>query len=138
PLFIGYVLGAGMIVALLLRVVGTDIMPLSNSGDFQIRIDARLGSRLEQTEQIVRAITADISEQVPEDGIKITSAFVGMHPAASPINPIFLFSNASHEAVLQVSVNQDVYGGSMEDLKESIRGMIASNYPDVRFNFEPM
>src|SRR5690606_5620588 len=72
------------------------------------------------------------------DGINMTSAFVGMHPAGSPINPIFLFSSASHESVLQVSVNQDVYSGSMEDLKEKIRGKIAGKYPDVRFNFEPM
>src|SRR5690606_34416775 len=40
PLFIGYVLTAGGIAALLLSVVGTDVMPVSNSGDFQIRIQA--------------------------------------------------------------------------------------------------
>src|SRR5690606_546086 len=48
------------------------------------------------------------------------------------------FSSASHESVLQVSVNQDVYSGSMEDLKESIQNRIAEKYPEVRFNFEPM
>src|SRR3546814_472501 len=61
-----------------------------------------------------------------------------MHPAGSPINPIFLVSSASHESVLQVSVNQDVYTGSMEELKENIRKKIAENHPKVRFNFEPM
>ncbi|MGO3807052.1 MAG: efflux RND transporter permease subunit, partial [Sphingobacterium sp.] len=38
PLFAVYVLIAGGVVALLLNVVGTDVMPVSNSGDFQIRI----------------------------------------------------------------------------------------------------
>src|SRR5690606_16540314 len=67
-----------------------------------------------------------------------TSAFVGMHPATSPINPIFLFSNASHQSVLQVSVDQKLYKGSIEDLKERIRLAIAENFPETLFNFEPM
>jgi len=138
PLFAVYVLVAGGIAALLLTVVGTDVMPVSNNGDFQIRIQATQGSRLEKTEQIVRSITDDIRTLVPEKGIHITSEFVGMHPAGSPINPIFLFTNSSHEAVLQVSVNQDVYDGSMEDLKEKVRKAIAEKHPEIAFNFEPM
>lgn len=138
PLFVLYIAVAGGVVVLLLNVVGTDVMPVSNSGDFQLRIQAPQGSRIEKTEQLIRNITDDIKSQLPEDGLNITSAFIGMHPAGSPINPIFLFSSASHEAVLQVSVNQDVYDGSMEKLKERIRKMIAGEYPEVSFNFEPM
>lgn len=136
-LFIMYVVVAGGVSALLLTVVGTDVMPVSNSGDFQLRIQAPQGSRLEITEKLVREITDDIKEQLPENGIIITSAFVGMHPAGSPINAIFLFTNASHEAVLQVSVDQEIYSGSMEDLKEKIRKVIAQNHPESQFNFEP-
>lgn len=138
PLFVLYVVVAGGIVAVLLGIVGTDIMPVSNSGDFQLRIEASQGSRLEKTEQLVRDITEDIKAQIPENGVNITSAFVGMHPSGSPINPIFLFTNSSHEAVLQVSVNQNVYSGSMEKLKENIRKKIEKKYPEVAFNFEPM
>jgi len=138
PLFIAYVVLAGVTVVFLLRVVGTDVMPVSNNGDFQMRIQAPQGSRLEKTEQIVKSILQDIKTELPEHGLNITSAFVGMHPASSPINPIFLFSNASHEAVLQISVNQQVYSGSMEDFKEKIRQIIIQRYPQVVFNFEPM
>src|SRR5690606_34104178 len=136
PLFIAYILVAGGIAAVLLTAVGMDVMPVSNNGDFQVRIQAPQGSRLEKTEKIVKDITEDIKTLVPDNGINLTSAFVGMHPAGSPINPIFLFTSASHEAVLQVSVNQDVYGGSMEDLKEGVRKKIAEKHPEVRFNFE--
>ncbi|HRN55181.1 MAG TPA: efflux RND transporter permease subunit, partial [Agriterribacter sp.] len=99
PLFVAYVLVAGGIVFGLLRVVGTDIMPVSNNGDFQLRIEAPEGSRLEKTEQLVGEITDDIKTLLPENGIKITSAFVGTHPGGVAINPIFLFTGASHEAV---------------------------------------
>ncbi|HUH45944.1 MAG TPA: efflux RND transporter permease subunit, partial [Arenibacter sp.] len=135
-LFALYVSIAGGIVAILLNVVGTDVMPVSNNGDFQLRIQAPQGSRIEKTEEIVKGITEVIKNDLPENGLHITSAFVGMHPAASPINPIFLFTNSSHEAVLQVSVNRDVYRGSMEDLKESVRKKIEEEYPQVAFNFE--
>lgn len=138
PLLFAYLLLAGGIIFLLIRSVGTDIMPVTNNGDFQVRIQAPEGSRIEKTEQIVKSITGEIQDLLPENGINISSAFVGMHPAGSPINPIFLFSSASHEAVLQVSVNQKVYPGSMEDLKESIRERISSVYPEVQFNFEAM
>ena len=138
PLFAVYLLVAGVIAGLLLTVVGTDVMPVSNNGDFQMRIQAPQGSRLEKTEQIVKDITEDIKAELPENGLNITSAFVGMHPAGSPINPIFLFTSSSHEAVLQISVNQEVYSGSMEDFKEKIRKKISQKYPKVAFNFESM
>lgn len=138
PLFIAYVLVACAIGGVLLSAVGTDVMPISNNGDFQIRIQAPQGSRIEKTERIVKGITADIKGQLPEGGLNITSAFVGMHPAGSPINPIFLFSSASHEAILQISVNQQVYAGSMEEFKETVRNKIIEKHPEVSFNFEPM
>lgn len=137
-LFVLYVVVAGGVSVVLLSVVGTDVMPVSNNGDFQIRIQAPQGSRLEKTEKIVKDITEDIKAQLPENGLNLTSAFVGVHSATSPINPIFLFSGASHDAVLQVSVNQSIFKGSIEDLKEEIRGRIKDKHPEVVFNFEPM
>ena len=137
-LLVLYIAVAGGITAVLLNVVGTDVMPVSNNGDFQLRIQAPAGSRVEKTEELVKNVTNDIKSQLPEDGVNITSAFVGMHSPGSPINPIFLFTSASHEAVLQVSVNKEVYTGSMEDLKEKIRIVLNKNHADAQFNFEPM
>ena len=137
-LFMLYIIVAGGAVFGLLQVVGTDVMPVTNNGDFQMRIQAPQGSRLEKTERIVKEITREITDLVPEDGINITSAFVGMHPATSPINPIFLFTNSSHEAVLQISINQSVFKGSIQELKEDIRRTVSRELPEVAFNFEPM
>ncbi|ULT39086.1 hypothetical protein KRR40_29230 [Niabella defluvii] len=71
---------ASAIAGVLLTVVGTDVMPVSNNGDFQIRIQAPQGSRIEKTERIVKDITGDIKAELPDNGLNITSAFVGMHP----------------------------------------------------------
>lgn len=137
-LFFLYIVIAGGAVFGLLQLVGTDVMPVTNNGDFQMRIQAPQGSRLEKTERIVKDITSEITDLVPENGINITSAFVGMHPATSPINPIFLFTNSSHEAVLQISINQSVFKGSINELKEDIRRTVSREHPEVAFNFEPM
>ena len=137
-LFFMYICIAGASIILLLRLVGTDVMPISNSADFQLRIQAKEGSRLEKTEDLVKHVTADIQGQLPAGGVSISSAFIGMHPAGSPINPIFLFTSASHESVLQISVNQQLYTGSMEDLKERLRQTVFKKYPEAKFNFEPM
>jgi multidrug efflux pump subunit AcrB len=137
-LFLLYIFVAVGLVAILLPNVGTDVMPLSNSGDFQLRIQAPTGSRLEKTERIVKEVLQEIKTLVPENGLAISSAFVGMQPATSPINPIFTFTNASHEAILQVSIDQEFYTGSIQDLKEQIRIAVKKSHPQVALNFEPM
>lgn len=137
-LFIGYTIVAVGCIALLLQFVGTDIMPTSNSGDIQLRIEAPQGSRIEKTEVLVKDIISDIEALVPPKGVSITSAYVGMQPSGTPINPIFLFTNASHQAVLQIAIDQSVYSGKMSTLREQIRDMVATNHPEAKINFEPM
>ncbi|MHC5202496.1 efflux RND transporter permease subunit [Myroides sp. LJL119] len=137
-LFTAYALFCVSIVFVLVNVVGTDVMPVSNNGAFQLRLQAPQGSRLEVSEDLVNQVSQDIKQIVGDSGVNLTSAYVGMQPPGSPINPIFLFTSASHESVLQVSIDQNIYTGSMEVLKEEIRKHIHKKYPQVAFNFEPM
>lgn len=137
-LFSGYMILCGLLIFLMMKSLGTDIMPVSNSSEFQMRINAPQGSRLEVSENLVKGILTDIEEMLPPNAVNISSAYVGLHPAATPINPIFLFTNGSHQAVLQVSINKEIYPGSMEDLKEEIRNNVAKKHPTARINFEPI
>ena len=133
-----YVIAAVGLVLMLVPNLGLDIMPASNSGDFQIRIAAPEGSRIEKTEAIVKDIITEIEGLLPENGLSITSAYIGMQPSGTPINPIFLFTNSSSEAILQVAVNQGEYKGAIADLKEEIRNKIKETQPEITINFEPM
>ncbi|WP_397321504.1 efflux RND transporter permease subunit [Pedobacter foliorum] len=119
-------------------IIGADILPASNSGDIQLRIMAPEGSRLEKSEAYLKKVTSIIQEQLPENAIKISSAFVGLQPSSSAINPIFLFTSGSHESVLQVSIDQHVFTGSIASLKESIRKEIQLNMPELKISFEPI
>jgi len=119
-------------------IIGTDILPASNNGDVQMRIVAPEGTRLEKSEDYLKKVTKIVSDQLPGNAIKITSAYVGLQPSATAINPIFLFTSGSHESVLQVSVDQDLYTGSMTLLKENIRNEIGKQLPKLKINFEPI
>lgn len=118
--------------------IGTDIMPASNSGDMQVRITAPEGARLEKTEAYLQRVTKIIQDKLPEESIKITSAYVGLQPSSMAINPIFLFTSGSHEAVLQLSIDQEKYTGMVENLKEGIREEVKKQLPEVQLTFEPM
>lgn len=133
-----YILATASIISVALSFLGTDIMPVSNGGDIQIRLQAKQGSRLENTELLVNQITKKIKQELPEGALNITSAFVGVHPSANPINPIFLFTSTSSEAVLQLSFNKKVVKQSAEELKEKIRGILNKDFSNVQYNFEPI
>ena len=139
----GWVLSTYAIIVILLiaigfTLVGTDIMPSSGSGDLQIRIVAPQGTRIEKTEQYLHDVTDLIVGQTGEKGIIISSAFVGTQPSGTAINPVFLFTSGSQEAVLQVSLNKEVLTQSIEQLKEKIREKVHQQYPELQISFEPI
>lgn len=139
----GKVIGIYTIISIVLvlsggLVIGTDIMPASNNGDIQLRIVAPEGSRLESSEAYLKKVTAIVKDQLPANAIKISSAFVGLQPSATAINPIFLFTSGAHESVLQVSIDQQQYKGSIAALKENIRIAVREKFPELKINFEPI
>ena len=133
-----YAVSVIVIVVLSVMSIGTDILPAGNSGDIQLRIAAPQGTRLEKTEKYLKDVTTLIQKNLPEGAIKITSSFAGLQPSATAINPIFLFTSASHEAVLQVSVDQDLYDQPIVDLKDQIRKDVKREFPELQLTFEPM
>ena len=127
-----------VLVAVGFSFIGTDIMPASGTGDLQLRIIAPQGTRIEKTEQYLQQVTDVIAAETCDSGIVISSAFVGTQPSGTAINPIFLFTSGSQEAVLQVSINKDVLKQSMGQLKESIRKKVKEQYPELQISFEPI
>lgn len=135
---VGYIFLVVGLIAAGFMSIGTDIMPPGDTHDLQLRIVSPPGTRLEKSEENMLAVEELIRNEVGSDAIRITSAFVGMHSPNTPINPIFLFTAGSHEAVLQVSLNGDIYKGSIEALKEAIRNQVAQRLPHLEITFEPM
>jgi multidrug efflux pump subunit AcrB len=132
-----YLAASVVIAAVLLNLIGKDILPKVNGGQFQVRIRAAEGTRIERTEEKTQQTTKIIKDIVGAGHIAITSAYVGIHPNLFSTNPIFLWMAGPQEAVLQVAFKDD-YHTNLDQLKEKIRAEVGRQIPDVKLSFEPI
>ena len=137
PIAIAYILlGLGG-AWLLISSIGRDVLPKSNAGQFQVRLRAPDGTRIERSEEYMLATLRVLDTLVGHDNIEITSAMVGMHGGQFSTNPIYLFMAGPQEGVLQVSLKED-FTVKMDDLKERFRQRLAADVPEVKLSFEPI
>lgn len=132
-----YALAVASLIAVGFTSIGTDIMPPSGTADLQMRIVAPTGTRIEKTEDYLHRLTAVVSSESGK-AITISSAFVGTQPSGMAINPVFLFTSGSQEAVLQVSLDKKALTMPVESLKERIRHRVKTEYPELQISFEPI
>jgi multidrug efflux pump subunit AcrB len=137
PIVIAYSLITLGAVFVLIRHIGRDILPKTNSGQFQVRLRAPDGTRLERTEEKMIATLGVLEQLVGKQNIQVTSAFIGQHPGQFSTSPIYLFMAGPQEAVLQVQLRGD-YKENIEDLKERFRKKMSEAIPDMELSFEPI
>lgn len=122
--------------ALLLANIGRDVLPKVNSSQFQLRMRAPDGTRLERTEEKANKVLAELKNMVGTAHLSISSVYVGQHPALFSVNPIYLFMGGPHEAVFQVSLKD--YHVDMDEFKDKLRARIKEMMPEVKLSFEPI
>jgi multidrug efflux pump subunit AcrB len=137
PIVIGYVLLTCGVVALLFINIGRDVLPKVNGGQFQVRLRAPDGTRLERTEDKTIKALHILDELVGKENIKVTSAYVGQHPGQFSTSPIYLFMSGPQEAVIQVAL-KDEYTEKLDALKERFRQKVKEAMPDLKVSFEPI
>lgn len=131
-----YFVSSIALVVLLMNTIGTDVLPKGNSSQFQVRLVAPQGSRIEYTEQRVKEFMRQVESLVGASHIRISSSFVGQHSSTFAVSPIYLYNAGPHEATIQVAL-QD-WKGDIHQLKEELREQVATKMPDVNITFEPM
>ena len=122
---------------LMISHIGRDVLPKSNAGQFQVRLRAPDGTRIERTELIMVKALHILDTMVGHSNVQVTSAMVGMHGSQFSTNPIYLFMAGPQESVLQASLKED-FKVNMDDLKEDFRAHVARDMPDVKVSFEPI
>jgi multidrug efflux pump subunit AcrB len=137
PMVVAYFLITCASCFLLLTHIGTDVLPKVNGSQFQVRIRAPEGTRVERTEEKTLAVTREIKDILGRDNVAITSAYVGQHPSLFSLNPIYLWMAGPQEAVLEVGLKEG-YKTNLDALKEKIRLRVSDSVPDVRLSFEPI
>ncbi|HEY4286485.1 MAG TPA: efflux RND transporter permease subunit [Puia sp.] len=137
PIVLAYLGISVVLIVFMLSFIGKDILPKVNGQQFQVRIRAGEGTRIERTEEKTLKTISIIKNIVGADNIEITSAYVGMHPNTFSVNPIYLWMSGPQEAVLQVAFKED-YKTNLDQLKEVIRMQAAKEMPGVQLSFEPI
>jgi multidrug efflux pump subunit AcrB len=99
---------------------GVEIFPNVDAGQFQLRLRAPAGTRIEQTEAVVKEALDFIKKEVGGDGVEITLGFVGVVPPSYPTNSVYLWTGGPEEAVVRVALRAGS-GVRVEALKTRLR-----------------
>jgi len=137
PIVIGYVIGAMALAGFLITTIGRDVLPRGSAGQFQVRLRAPDGTRLEKTELTMLKAIDVLNELVGKQNVDITSAMVGMHGSQFSTSPIYLFMAGPQEGVLQVSLKED-YHVDLDELKDRFRARMKKALPGIALSFEPI
>ncbi|TSJ40485.1 efflux RND transporter permease subunit [Mucilaginibacter corticis] len=117
-------------------IIGKDMMPKLNNGQFQIRLKEPQGTRLERTEDKFKDVL-DIINKTVNNHVKITSGYIGLVPSSFGSSNLYVFNTGTQEAVLQVNLDED-YHINMDELKDALRKNIAKAIPEMQITFEPI
>jgi multidrug efflux pump subunit AcrB len=120
-----YVIGVGLAIWLVGSRIGTEIFPAVDTGQFQLRLRAPDGTRIERTEEIAKQALEIIKEEAGQDpqgesNVAISLGYVGLIASSYPINNIFLWTRGPEEAVLRVALKPGS-GVRVEALKHRLR-----------------
>jgi multidrug efflux pump subunit AcrB len=133
PIYLVVVIG---LAAIGFVVIGKDMMPKLNNGEFQMRIDEPEGTRLEVTEDKFKQVLSIINQTV-NNHVKISSGYIGLVPSSFGSSNLYVFNTGTHEAVLQVNLDEG-YKVNMDDLKDALRKNIAHAIPEMKISFQPI
>jgi multidrug efflux pump subunit AcrB len=120
-----YLVAAGFLIWLVGGQVGREIFPSVDTGQFQLRLRAADGTRVEQTEAIAQQALAIVSEQAGKDrqgrsNVALSLGYVGQIGSSYPINNIYLWTRGPEEAVLRIALRRGS-GVRVEELKHRLR-----------------
>jgi multidrug efflux pump subunit AcrB len=117
------------------RGLGTELFPRVDTGQFQLRIQAPAGTRLERTVDIVRGVDQTIRDEVGPSRVRMTLANIGNPAWTYPVNAVYVFNAGPQDAVLLVQL-QGKDRMPVARLEERLRNRLAGEYPGVTFSFE--
>jgi len=115
----GYLVAAILLITVLGRQLGTEIFPAVDTGQFQFRLRAPTGTRIEQTEALTREALDFIEKEVGPGQLQLSLGYVGIVPPSNPINSIYQWMGGPEEAVVRGSLAHGAM--RVETLKRRLR-----------------
>ncbi len=131
----GYVITVSVMIAILIGLPGTEMFPSVDLGQFQVRVRAPDGTRIERTELIAKDVLKTIEDEVGRENVSVTLGYVGTVPPSYPVNLLYLWTSGPHEALLRIALKPEATI-PVATLKEKLRKTFAERFSGVSFSFE--
>ena len=129
----GYLLASGLAIVLMGSQLGMEIFPKVNAGEFQLRLRAPDGTRIELTSELasqaMRMIQEETREETGADQVAISVGYCGLHPTSYTINNMYLWMRGPEEAVLRVGLKKGS-GLDLDQFKERLREVLPRRLGD--------
>ncbi|MGH9680737.1 MAG: efflux RND transporter permease subunit, partial [Candidatus Acidiferrales bacterium] len=116
--------------------LGQELFPNIGQTQFRLRFDAPIGTRAEDTEQLVTKVLDDINSAAGPGNVAMTLGYVGTQGASYPINTVFLWTSGPHEAVINVALRPEARI-DIPAFEEKLRKILPPQFPGSTFSFEP-
>jgi multidrug efflux pump subunit AcrB len=102
----GYIVAACLLIWLVGGQLGTDLFPRVDAGQFQLRLRAADGTRLEITEELTKQALEVIKDEAGPNQVTASVGYVGLIASSYPINTVYQWMRGPEEAVLRVGLQQ--------------------------------
>ena len=117
-------------------LIGKDLLPKTNNGQYQVKLRMPEGTRLERTEEMVLTVL-NILDSLTDHHVEISSAYAGMMPSNYASTNLYVFNSGTHEASLQLQLSEN-YKVDKDKFQELFRAAVFKNLPGVKVAFEPI
>lgn len=134
-LMICYFAAAAAIILLLGPQLGREIFPVVPENQFQVRLRAPAGTRIEVTEQKTLKALDDIRKEAGPGNVDLSIGYVGTYAPSYPVNLIYLWTSGPQEAVLKVQLRKSAKI-NVPEFEEKLRAVLARDLPDTAVTFE--
>lgn len=120
----------------LLPQIGEDFFPAIDAGQLRLHVNARPGTRIEETERIFKKIEASIKKIVPAGETELVTDNIGI--PVSGVNYAFSDSQtvSAADGEILVSLKEHRSHGTFY-YQRLIRAMLTHDYPEVVYYFQP-
>jgi CzcA family heavy metal efflux pump len=114
-------------------LIGTEFFPPSDEAQFRVDLKAPVGTRVEETERVVKDVERILRHALGPDELVSIVASVGIPPGPSAV---FTTNTGPHSASVQVYLTAaDKRKRSDRDIVASLRPLFAGTFPGTTYRF---
>jgi multidrug efflux pump subunit AcrB len=116
--------------------IGKDLLPKTNTGQYQLKLKLPDGTRLERTETMVGQVIKVLGS-LTGNHITVTSAYAGTIPSNFATTNLYIDNNGPQEATLQFEIDNKFKPGK-DAFQEAVRAALKRDLPNLTMTFEPI